>query len=41
VGIYVAGIPGADTGWAIVAVCAALVALAAIEYLIFRALRWI
>jgi zinc transporter len=40
-GINVAGIPGADTTWAFVAVCAALVALAAIEYLIFRALRWV
>lgn len=40
-GVNVAGIPGADYPWAFALFAAVLLALATLEYLIFRRLRWI
>lgn len=39
-GINVGGIPGADTGWAFLAVCALLVALLVAEVVLFRRWHW-
>lgn len=40
-GINVAGIPGAETPWAFVAVCGALLAVGLFELWLFRKLRWV
>lgn len=40
-GINVAGIPGTENGWAFIAVCGSLVALAVGEIVLFRRLRWL
>lgn len=40
-GIYVGGIPGAETPWAFTAVCIGLIGLAAILVAVLRKLRWL
>lgn len=40
-GINVGGIPGAETGWAFLAVCTLLAALLVVEVVLFRRWRWL